>query len=157
MDLKQAQELAEELIAEHLGDQRFLWTFRWIGHVTVMGLCIYRTHEIGLSKPLTAIADDDAVRDTILHEIAHALAGPTHDHDATWRGYARRLGAPTDAKIHESRVGNPRQTLAPWVGTCPAGHESANRFFRKPRARYSCSQCSTKWSEEHLITYRKMF
>ena len=37
-------------------------------------------------------ADIDHIRDTILHEIAHALVGPCHGHDAVWRQKAREIG-----------------------------------------------------------------
>jgi SprT protein len=155
MDLNEAKALAEELIAEHLDAS---WTFGWINHLTVMGQCSHHQRRILLARKLTPIADDDAVRDTILHEIAHALAGPSHDHDATWRRLARSLGCPDTAHIDPARVGNPRETLAPWVGTCPAGHVSEVRYFRKPRARYACSVCCQgKWQEQHVLTYRKMF
>lgn len=35
----------------------------------------------------------DQVTDTILHEIAHALAGPAARHGPAWKSIARRLGA----------------------------------------------------------------
>ena len=56
------------------------------------GICRFAEQTLGLSAPLTAVHSEDDVRDTILHEIAHALVGPAHGHDATWRAMARRIG-----------------------------------------------------------------
>jgi SprT-like family len=43
-------------------------------------------------------ASDEEVRDTILHEVAHALAGPANTgHGPKWREMARRVGAKDNA------------------------------------------------------------
>ena len=41
--------------------------------------------------------DPDEVRDTILHEIAHALVGPGHGHDAVWKAKCVEVGAKPEA------------------------------------------------------------
>ena len=35
----------------------------------------------------------EEVRDTILHEVAHALVGPGHGHDTVWKATAAQVGA----------------------------------------------------------------
>jgi predicted SprT family Zn-dependent metalloprotease len=154
MDTHEAESLALALIDQYAPEFRFEWSQA----LTQFGSCHHRTRTIKLSKRITEIAPDEAVRDVVLHEIAHALAGASHNHDETWKRFARSLGAPDSVTVSESRVGNPRQKLAPWVGTCPAGHVSPDRYFRKPRARYACSICCNgKWSAEHVLTYRREF
>ena len=37
--------------------------------------------------------DEAEVRETILHEIAHARVGASHGHDAVWQAEARRIGS----------------------------------------------------------------
>ena len=46
------------------------------------GQCDYTNKIISLSRFYVRHADIDHIRDTILHEIAHALVGPRHGHDA---------------------------------------------------------------------------
>ena len=46
--------------------------------------------ELSVSFVLRATWSD--VRDTILHEIAHAIVGPGHGHDAVWQTAERRIG-----------------------------------------------------------------
>ena len=45
--------------------------------------------------------DPREVRDTILHEIAHALAGAKAKHGPAWKAIARRLGATLKARAEE--------------------------------------------------------
>ena len=82
------------------------------------GICRFGDRVLGLSAPLTAVHDEADVRDTILHEIAHALVGPRHGHDATWRRVARSIGCTGE------RCVSPDSPTAPaaWLGTCPRGH-----------------------------------
>ena len=46
--------------------------------------------ELSVSFVLRATWSD--IRDTLLHEIAHAIVGPGHGHDAVWQTAARRIG-----------------------------------------------------------------
>ena len=39
-------------------------------------------------------ASKEEIVDTILHEIAHAIVGSKHGHDAVWKAVARRIGLP---------------------------------------------------------------
>lgn len=153
MEKGTAERLAVKLIDEHLYGLGY--SFAWDRAVTRHGACNWKTRTISLSLPVTLRADECVVIDTILHEIAHATAFHHYGdrtHGPAWRREARRLGIVTP----QATAGGPdtRGELAPWVGTCPAGHVSPYRFFRKPRKRYSCSQCSRVWSEAHVITYR---
>ena len=56
-----------------------------------LGLCSYKDKCIILSAHHIDIHPDADVRNTILHEVAHALT-PGHRHDETWAAKARELG-----------------------------------------------------------------
>ena len=82
MDLRDAFAMAEYLLEVHGLDD---WEVAYDNAKLRAGICRFGDKVLGLSAPLTAVHDEDDVRDTILHEIAHALVGPRHGHDATWR------------------------------------------------------------------------
>jgi predicted SprT family Zn-dependent metalloprotease len=111
------------------------------------GVCRFGERVIGLSAPLTELHTEDEVRDTVLHEIAHALVGPAHGHDALWRATAVRIGCSgkrcTDAD--SARV------AGAWVGVCPAGHVKDRH--RRPERVMSCGTCSRTFSVDHVYTW----
>lgn len=79
------------------------------------GLCDMSSREISLSGPLTILNTDDEVRDTILHEIAHALAWELHKencgHDERWKAICGHIGARPDRTYDEDVV----QPDFPWA------------------------------------------
>jgi hypothetical protein len=110
-------------------------------------VCRYADRVIGLSAPLTVLHDESEVRDTVLHEIAHALVGPAHRHDAVWRATARRIGASGERCVP---AGAPRVEGA-WVGVCPAGH--VHDRHRRPERVLSCRECSPRFSVDHVLQW----
>jgi predicted SprT family Zn-dependent metalloprotease len=142
-----ALRLARTLLDEHgLHD----WTVGLDRAKTRAGATHFRHRRITLSAPLTRAHDEDLVRDTILHEIAHALVGPAHGHDRVWKAKAREVGA-SDERCFSSEAA---RELAPFIGTCPAGHEV--RRHRRPTRLIACAQCSSSFDPAHLFewTYR---
>ena len=102
---------------------------------------------ITLSRHLMSLYDEDQVRETVLHEIAHARVGPRHGHDAVWAAEATRLGA-TGRRLIDAQAPRLRGR---WVGRCPAGHEVDR--MRRPASPVSCSRCAPRFSLEHLLTW----
>ena len=56
-----------------------------------LGICKYHTKMITLSKEFVEKAQEDMVKDTILHEIAHALT-KGHHHDQVWKAKCVEIG-----------------------------------------------------------------
>ena len=110
-------------------------------------MCRFEAKVIGLSAPLARLHDDREVRDTILHEIAHALAGPAAGHGPAWRDVAARIGCssrrclPADA---------PRVPGA-WVGVCSRGHTTERH--RRPERVMTCARCSPTFTLEHVLEW----
>ena len=102
---------------------------------------------ITLSRHLMSLYDEAQVRETILHEIAHARVGPRHGHDAVWRAEARRLGGSGARLVAADAPRVPGR----WVGVCPAGHEVDR--MRRPPSPVSCSRCAPRFSLEHLLAW----
>jgi predicted SprT family Zn-dependent metalloprotease len=132
MELMAAHRLASDLLAEHrLRD----WTFRFDNARARFGACRYSSRQITLSRHLTRLCSEEEVRNTLLHEIAHALVGRAHGHDEVWRRTALAIGS--DGKRTDD---GPDGVAYAWTGRCPAGH--VVRRHRRPSRVMSCSTCS---------------
>src|SRR5580704_1150694 len=85
---------AHRLISLHELDE---WEFGINTNVRRAGVCYYPTKNtrgrIELSSHFAERNSDEMIRDTILHEIAHALVGPGHGHDAVWQAKCVEIGA----------------------------------------------------------------
>jgi predicted SprT family Zn-dependent metalloprotease len=144
MDLAEAFEMAERLVSQHglTG-----WQVQLDNAKRRAGVCRFSDRVIGLSAPLTRVHAPAEVRDTVLHEIAHALAGPAHGHDAVWRATARRIGCSGARCVAEE---SPR-VVGAWVGVCSAGHVKDRH--RRPERVMSCAQCRPVFSPEHVFEW----
>lgn len=98
-----------------------------------LGYCDYTTRTISLSGFHLDTDDDDEIRDTILHEVAHALAGPEARHGNTWVRIARSIGC----------NGRPKAMLKleryPWISICATCGRILRRVVR-PRLT-ECKSC----------------
>jgi predicted SprT family Zn-dependent metalloprotease len=86
----EAQSLALSLMSLH---GLAHWSFAFNRRKRTLGLCYYSRQRIELSAHYVLRNDEASIRDTILHEIAHALAGPRAAHGPKWKALARQLGA----------------------------------------------------------------
>jgi hypothetical protein len=143
-DLQRVRTWAEALIALHLDAS---WSFGFDNAKRRAGLCDYTRKRITVSRYLSARYDDDTNHQTLLHEIAHALAGPAAGHGAAWKRVARGLGY-VGGTTH---AGETATELAPWVGVCPAGHV-AYRHRRATRPT-SCARCAPHFDPRFVLTW----
>jgi predicted SprT family Zn-dependent metalloprotease len=147
VQLHAAYELAVSLVEDHGLSG---WTVDFDMAKRRAGVCRYEKRIIGLSAPLTRLHDEAEVRDTILHEIAHALAGPAAGHGPEWQAKARSIGCsatrclPADA---------PRVPGA-WLGVCSAGHVVERH--KRPVRVMACGRCGPGFSADNIFewTYR---
>lgn len=146
-DPLQIREDAELLIAEHL-DER--WSFAFDRARKRAGCCDFRRLRITVSRHVAALATREQMRQTLLHEIAHALVGPAAGHGPVWLREARRIGylGGRTLELPFDPAG------APWTGRCPNGHELPR--FRAPDARpRSCPRCAPRFDERYLLVWRR--
>lgn len=60
---------------------------------TRAGVCNHTFRKVGISHWHLTNGTWEAVRDTLLHEIAHVLAGPFQGHNHVWQSWAIKVGA----------------------------------------------------------------
>jgi hypothetical protein len=89
VELPAAEQLTRYLMAYHGLSG---WRFRFDKATRRFGCCDYTRRTISLSRRIVLLNDADRVRATVLHEIAHALAGPGTGHSRQWREIALRIG-----------------------------------------------------------------
>jgi hypothetical protein len=119
------------------------WRFCWNRCKRMLGRCVYPRP--GLAPGLIELSEgfvlgdnsEDLVRDTILHEIAHALAGNLAGHGPLWKAWCSRVGAEPE------RYGQAADMPAGvWQATCPTCN-TLYSFHRKPKylnlPHYFCS------------------
>lgn len=90
MRIELAVKLALELMKKH---KLASWSLTIDHDRNFAGYTIHKNKEIGLSKYFLELNNKKEVRDTILHEIAHALLPEGVDHTTEWKKLALKLGA----------------------------------------------------------------
>ena len=111
------------------------------------GRCNLGQQVITISVPLARLYDEPMVRETALHEIAHALAGAAHNHDDVWRALALSIGSSGERCIPEDAP----SIDGSWHGSCPAGHTQT--ALRRPVRVRCCGQCTRSFSVDHLVAW----
>jgi hypothetical protein len=91
-----------------------------------LGVCKYRTKRIEIVEFHTLNNPPENVLDTLLHEIAHALAGPAARHGPVWKAFAVRIGA-TPRSCADSH----KTTVMPgdWQANCPTRRAYFSRLL----------------------------
>lgn len=109
------------------------WRFAFDDATRRAGSCRFGTRTITLSRHLARNAPEAGILDTLLHEIAHALVGPRHHHDAVWHAKAIEIGS-SGERCHDLRFAPPRYIVA-----CRNGCWSATAERR--RRNVVCRKC----------------
>lgn len=123
------------------------------------GMCSYkrRTIEISLHHAVDGLTDE--VVDTILHEIAHALAGPSAGHGPKWKQIAISIGAtpkacaPLDAEsLREVLAAKQSFNVGDVVAFSGSGKRKVGRIIRKNQRRASIEVEGGTW----LVAYSSL-
>lgn len=144
-DLERVRVWAEALIRLHLDPS--VWSFDFDSAKTRAGLCDYTHRRITVSRHLAGRFDDDEIHQVLLHEVAHAIAGSRAGHGPKWKATAAELGY-VGSRLHGGEIAS---DLAPWVGTCPNGHEHFR--YRRPTRALSCAKCSRRFDPALAIDW----
>jgi len=159
MNKLQAHKLLREMMDEHkltevqaVMNPHLTSAFGRYGHSMLYG------RKIELSTKLVEINDEDRVRLTILHEIAHALT-EGHHHDTVWQAKLLEIGG-DGKRCYSSNDTNTveRKPRTLYQAFCQE-HGNRGRTYR--RATKACGTCCNdynggKYSEQYQIQYREL-
>ena len=167
MDIRKAEIMAMTLIEKHLSDAKFDWQFEFNNAKKTFGQCVYGKkygrpfHRIKLSKPLVALNDEEQVRDTILHEIAHALDVEQRgysSHDYKWVSIARSIGCNGNRCYNVNDVEQPKSKYSLICNSCKREAPA----YRKPKRKKACGVCcrkhnNGKYSEDYVLNLKQNY
>ena len=92
MTTREIEKMAIELMTQHGLIQKG-WKFEWNKRKNNFGLCNEKKKAISLSLMTIPFVNVEKIKDTVLHEIAHALVGVSNQHNNVWRNCAIKIGS----------------------------------------------------------------
>ena len=159
MQLEEAEKLAVSLMQKH---GLHNWSFKFDRAKWRFGCCNYTKKQISLSHYLTELNPEKLVKDTILHEIAHALT-PGDGHGPLWRQKCIEIGANPQRCYDHTEVESPTINSKPnYIAVCTSCQQA---YYRK-QLRYktknhaACSVCCQRYnggqySERFKLSWEK--
>lgn len=157
MELVQANALAISLMEKH-GLSQTGWKFQFDKSTRRFGYCNYRKRVVSVSYKLTELNEEKDVRNTILHEIAHALVDFNSGHGPVWKAKHREIGGDGE-RLYKNHVNRPEPR---YTATC----QNCKRVYRKQRIRrlaqhglygYACTTCCNNFNNGRYDAQFKLF
>lgn len=102
---------------------------------SVYGITYHDEKKIEISLPLANASDEESLKETILHEIAHALCSSKVNHGKVWRETYQRIGGNLDHVDHSLD----REKLNNWSRRCPNHCKKFSGVIKRTRA--TCPRC----------------
>ncbi len=106
------------------------WKFRFHRSKKISGLCNYKNKIISGSKFILIGSDETIIRNTLLHEIAHALVGQGNGHNEIWREKFIKIGGDGEIKSFYKKP--------TFIAKC---EECTNTFHCHRRVNLVCKEC----------------
>lgn len=134
------------------------WTFDFDNSKRRLGCCHWSDKKITLSRKLVELNNEDRVRNTILHEIAHALAPRNEGHGLMWKRIAKQIGCNANRTASDSEGITLVRTEKSFRGTCPNCKKEVQRHRRTAIA---CGDCCNKFnygkfSDQYLFSWERI-
>lgn len=151
-------------------------TFKgWSRSKATMGKAVYSrnlyTNEVKVQMELSELngrtAEPRTLANTIAHEVAHTLCSIYEGHGSEWletyKGLKEQVGLETEhththkETAHElaerKKLTAEKKSKAPWVGTCPQGHDFT--AGRKPKYGHICVKCDRAGKSADITYVRR--
>jgi len=131
------------------------WKFELDSAVRRFGCCNYTQRKISISSALAALNSVSEVTETILHEIAHALAYYKGElrHGAIWKSVAKSIGC-TAERCYSSEVITPQ--VKKYRYECPHCKKTITKTYIMRTTRVACRDCCDKYANGYF-DYRFKF
>lgn len=143
MDAYAVQVAAQTLLKDH---DLYGWRFKFNTNKNRVGVCRHGERTIEISSIFLSTMTDAQIMNVLTHEVAHALAGHSHGHDATWAAIHRSLGG--DGKRCAVGVKQPADTYK-WAAKCSVTLQELGRVNRKGHrlatSLCKCHRAPLKW------------
>lgn len=135
MEIQEALNLAQKLMLQYnLHD----WKLDIDRAKRRAGLCSSRRKTIFLSQFYIQLNNEEDIRNTILHEIAHALVGCVEGHNQVWKRKAREIGCDAERLCGEGVV----MPKGKHRGDCQGCKREVHQHRAPSKKRnYYCGQC----------------
>lgn len=157
MDINFAGRVARGLMKRHsLTD----WQFQFNNDCHAFGLCRYNIKTIYLSRRFVRVNTWRQVKETILHEIAHALC-PERGHGEQWQAKCREIGSVGGQFWNSTeRTENIGRVIEAYAGTvvCSTCHRTIKKCYRKPTLYLQSRRCRTCHNLDNnsgVLVYKK--
>ena len=152
MTIVQAVKMATQMLREH--NELNNWIVVLNRRKSAFGVCSYKQKEIQLSSLLISVTTEDSIKNTIIHEIAHALC-PKQGHNRIWQrkcielgGNGKRCGGSDNYKDgYEGREEFEKKT-AKYTLTCTVCHKKSYKNRHSTRRSSSCGEHGTRYYDE---------
>lgn len=152
MDLEICKTLANELLKLH---NLVGWEFEFDNSKHRFGCCHCSEKKISLSRNLVLLNDEAKVKDTILHEIAHALLPSKYHHNFLWKEKCIEIGCAPKRCYDNKDVNVPKGCYVLYCPNCKNEH----RQFKHPHEGVACGKCckdfnNGRYSEKFKLSWR---
>lgn len=132
------------------------WSIRIGSAKNIAGTCNYTRKQITMSSHLAKARTKEHTVDTILHEIAHALAGSKAGHGKDWKDVCVRIGARPERCFDTEEIAP--EYLHKWIAICPS-HPENHYGMNRRNHNYRCPKCHGKlhyaeYSQPEPRTYK---
>jgi len=112
------------------------WSFAFDDAKRRLGACHHSRQMITMSRHFVDRNRPSEIRDTLLHEVAHALVGHGRGHGPIWKAMARRVGC------RPERCARAEMPAGRWRAECPGCMRSFTRHQRpKKMTGWYCRAC----------------
>lgn len=118
-------------------------------HNVRFGVCKHDEKAIFISLVGMQYSTPEAIRDTVIHEVAHAVVGPGNGHNAKWVRAAKKLGLENPQRLASEKTGSDvqrkREETAKWRGRCKCERVFyRHRLTKNVRRTGRCTVCKEK-------------
>jgi len=138
MDLKKVEKLGKLLLKKY---NLLDWNFFLDNAKVRFGLCNYTKKTISISKYLAKLNQEKEVKDTILHEIAHALVGRENNHNKIWKKKAQQIGCSATRCYQAEDIITPPQKYTAYCLHCKF------TFQAQKKRKIACGKCCRQYNQ----------